>query len=745
MRSDHISGSTCTTANFVRRHRPWYCLVLLIFVAASLHGQTPSPEKNVLFLYSFSRRDTFDALEYLKSTVRSHFAAPVNFNVEYLDSTRFRVPGYEKSLSDNLHDAYAGRKLDVVVAGAFPALQFALDHRDEIFPHVPIVFIMLAPDRLPQGAIWPGVTGVTIPVDVRGTIDLGLRLNPGTRNIAVISGASEFEQFWLKEIRRELAAYKATLNVIELVGIPADQLLKKVSALPPHTIAIFDVVPSEASQPVMGTYELMSAVAKLLPTYCIHNYCLDNGAVGGSYPDAKEQIMNGGQIIARVLSGETPETIPVVHGSIDHAQVDWRQLRRWHIPASRLPAGTVVLYRQPSLWERDRRYIIAALVVIFAESLLILALLWQRARKRKAEAVLRESEERFRVMADTTPSMIWMCDQQGNITYLNHRRAEFTGLNSPAAYTNVWTSYVHPDDRKNVMDVFTAGVMERKPFSMEYRLRRSDGVYRWMFDVASPRLNGDGTFAGFIGSAIDITDQKLAQEALDNVSGRLIEAQEKERTRIARDLHDDICQRLALLSMELEQANRNGSPPATKQRLEQIRQHCAEIASDVQSLSHQLHSSKLDYLGIVAAIRGFCKEFEKQHEVQIEFKDESVPTRLSKDLSLCLFRVTQEALHNAVKYSGAHQFSVQLQAGENDLQLTVSDTGRGFDVEQAKTSRGLGLVSMQERVHLVHGRLLIDSRPGAGTRIVAIAPFVAGHAEVFDEVEDQNATATGTA
>lgn len=135
--------------------------------------------------------------------------------------------------------------------------------------------------------------------------------------------------------------------------------------------------------------------------------------------------------------------------------------------------------------------------------------------------------------------------------------------------------------------------------------------------MASPRVNGDGSFSGFIGSAIDVTDQKLAQEALEKGSGQLIEAQEKERSRIARDLHDDICQRLALLSMELEQANRtlNGSPTVTNERLEEIQRHCSQIADDVQALSHQLHSSKLDYLGIVAAIRGFCKEFAKQHQV----------------------------------------------------------------------------------------------------------------------------------
>ena len=247
-----------------------------------------------------------------------------------------------------------------------------------------------------------------------------------------------------------------------------------------------------------------------------------------------------------------------------------------------------------------------------------------------------------------------------------------------------------------------------------------------MFDVASPRLNGDGSFAGFIGSAIDVTDQKVAQQALEKVSGQLIEAQEKERRRIARDLHDDICQRLALLSMELDQANRSAheSADATKQRLGEIRQHCSEIAVDVQSLSHELHSSKLDYLGITAAIRGFCLEFSKQHEVSIKFTDRNVPAKIPREISLCFFRVTQEALHNAVKYSGVRDFRVELTATAEEIQLAVSDAGRGFDVEAARKHHGLGLVSMQERVHLVHGSLFVESESGKGTKILAVVPLV---------------------
>ncbi|HEX3438671.1 MAG TPA: PAS domain S-box protein, partial [Pseudacidobacterium sp.] len=199
-----------------------------------------------------------------------------------------------------------------------------------------------------------------------------------------------------------------------------------------------------------------------------------------------------------------------------------------------------------------RKYVIAAIAVIFAQALLIIGLLWQQARKRKSEAVLRESEERFRVMADTSPALIWMCDPRGKVTYLNERRVAFTGTGPKAGYGDTWIEYVHPDDLKNVLNTLAWALKARQPFSKEYRLLRSDGIYRWMFDVASPRMNGDGSFAGFIGSAIDVTDQKLAQEALEKVGGQLIAAQEKERSHIARELHDDICQRLAMLSLRIE-------------------------------------------------------------------------------------------------------------------------------------------------------------------------------------------------
>jgi PAS domain S-box-containing protein len=326
-------------------------------------------------------------------------------------------------------------------------------------------------------------------------------------------------------------------------------------------------------------------------------------------------------------------------------------------------------------------------------------------------------------MADTTPALVWMCDSKGTVTYLNDRRIDFTGRDLATGFGDTWSAFIHPDDIESVQVANKRALEQQKEYSKEYRLRRRDGVYRWMLDIAAPRVNGDGSFAGFVGSASDITDQKLAQEALEKIGGKLIEAQEEERSRIARELHDDICQRLALLSMELEQANRASDRSSGSLKIEEIRRHCAEIAGDVQALSHKLHSSKLEYLGLAAAIRSFCRELSQQHDVSVQFADENLPGFLPRDISLSLFRVTQEALQNALKHSGTRQFSVSLRGSANEIQLEVSDRGAGFDVERAKLDRGLGLVSMQERVHLVHGSFTIESVENGGTKILVRVPL----------------------
>ena len=227
------------------------------------------------------------------------------------------------------------------------------------------------------------------------------------------------------------------------------------------------------------------------------------------------------------------------------------------------------------------------------------------------------------------------------------------------------------------------------------------------------------------GSTGDIAEQRLAREVLERTGGRLIEGQEIERRRIARELHDDICQRLTLLSLEIEQARKVLDESSIQRdiRMSEIRQHCCKIADDVQALSHELHSSKLDHLGLEAALRSFCREFARQQNVEIELAQDGIPIRLPRDISLCLFRVAQEALRNAMKHSGVTRFTVDLLGTDDWVQMEIRDTGVGFDMQHLAQANGLGLVSMQERVHLVEGIFSIDSAPNQGTRIWVVIPL----------------------
>jgi PAS domain S-box-containing protein len=319
--------------------------------------------------------------------------------------------------------------------------------------------------------------------------------------------------------------------------------------------------------------------------------------------------------------------------------------------------------------------------------------------------------------------MLWMSDPDSLCTYVNRRWMDFTGRTMEAELGNGWVESVHPEDRQRCTETYTRAFDRREPYTVEYRLQRHDGEYRWIFDSAVPRFNQDGSFAGYMCSAVDVTDRKRVEEALSSLGGRLIEAQEQERRHIARELHDDISQKVAMLSLELQQF---GSclpdfPANIRDWLDSLVKRTAEINDDIHGLSHRLHSSKLDTLGLVATMMGFCRELAEQRDVQIDFIHNGVPELLPPSISLCVFRVLQEALTNAVKHSGVRRFTAKLARVADELELSVRDSGVGFD-PAAQYNEGIGLISMRERVSLVGGRLSITSKPQGGTEITVCVP-----------------------
>ena len=253
------------------------------------------------------------------------------------------------------------------------------------------------------------------------------------------------------------------------------------------------------------------------------------------------------------------------------------------------------------------------------------------------------------------------------------------------------------------------------------------GRTTWLRWEIRPWQNLDGVPGGILIFSEDITRRKQMEEAISRMSRNLIESQEQERTRIGRELHDDINQRLAMLAIELEQLQEN--PSEIRSRVQELRKQTIEISDDVQALSHELDSSKLERLGAIGGMRSWCREFGERQGIQVEFKSSEAKISLPREIGLCLFRVLQEALHNAAKYSGVKRIEVQLREDAGEIHLLVSDLGRGFDLETETQGRGLGLTSMQERVRLINGIIEIQSKPMGGTTIHVRVPLRSEHSQ----------------
>lgn len=362
--------------------------------------------------------------------------------------------------------------------------------------------------------------------------------------------------------------------------------------------------------------------------------------------------------------------------------------------------------------------------------------------RKRANQNLIESEERFRLVANSAPVLIWMSGTDRLCTFFNKCWLDFTGRTVEQEMGEGWAQGVHPADLEGCLSVYSRAFDARVDFEMEYRLLRHDGKYRWVVDYGVPRVESDGTFCGYIGSCVDITDRKMNAESLEELGGRLIAAQEEERGRIARELHDDFSQRLALLGIGLSRLwkKRPESEEEERTLVRELWNRIQEISSDVHRLSHQLHSSKLEHVGLGPALMGLCEEISEKYRIQVEFTDRGIALEIPKDVALCLFRVTQESLNNVVKHSRAKQAQVELCKTRDEIRLQIVDAGAGFDVALSHTDAGIGLIGMRERLRLVGGRLSVQSAPMRGTTILAEVPLPVSS----DEALASTTTAGGT-
>jgi PAS domain S-box-containing protein len=355
----------------------------------------------------------------------------------------------------------------------------------------------------------------------------------------------------------------------------------------------------------------------------------------------------------------------------------------------------------------------------------VLGELDQTVRERTAE--LTRSESSLAEAQRLSHIGSWVEDVTAGTFTASPELRRIAGYGAGAVTKDMLRESVHVDDRAHYEEALQNALRAKADFDVEHRLVRPDGSVRHVHVIAHPVVNEVGTLVEVVGSVADITNRKRAEQELEQLAGRLIDAQEQERSRIGRELHDHISQMLGVLTIRLDQLRADEATSETVALvLEELRQNAAEITTEIHNLSHRLHSSALDYLGLVPALQKLVKEFSARHGIQVDFEHASLPAPLPTEVALCLFRIVEESLTNVAKHSQAKSACVRVHGEATGIALSVEDSGRGFEPDRLERQAGLGFVSMRERLRALRGTVRVRSAPARGTSIEVWVPATEG-------------------
>jgi PAS domain S-box-containing protein len=701
----------------------------LALAAFWVGSATAAEAKRVLMVHSFMNvAPPFTKhSQAFQAELIARMGEPVDLDEISLNVARYASLDMEEALVEFMRKREGKWQPDLVVPIGSPAARFIAQYRDRLFPKTtPVIYTGLDKRRLSADELANNAAFVGSSYDLPGLVEDILQIAPDTKHIAILIGASQLEKYWKETIQQEYAQFTNRVNFTYFDDLSFAQMLARAKTMPPQSFLLLVLLMRDASG---VTHDADEALQKLhavanAPINGIFEDQLGLGIVGGRLYRGELEGIESARVAVRVLHGEPAKNFPPKVVGPRGPTYDWRELQRWKIKKERLPAGSKVLFREPSLWQKHKGRIVAIFAVFIAQAVLIFALLLNLVRRKRLQVELHQTQESATLAGDAAHLGMLVWETSHSEMWTTDKWKEIHGYEAKEQVTfQNFLSRVHAQDRKVLERSINDAVKRKGSFLVQHRVILPNGHVRWISKNGRVEPVGSNGSARVLGIAIDITEQVLAETANRELSGRLIGAQEEERKRIARDLHDDVNQRLAMLSMETDQLGRMGMAPDAQPLIEEIATQVKDLATEIHNLSYQLHPAKLEHLGLVAATRSLCNQQSRVWALPVDFIQAGIPRELKQPTALTLYRIVQESLQNIGKHSQATQARVELTRENDAVRLLITDNGRGFDMELVKQHAGLGLLGMRERVHSVHGHLLIQSSPGKGTSIEVRVPI----------------------
>ena len=737
--------------NFITRMAAFVFFVALLNLQCSSHAQDSRGRVLLLLSYSMSEPGTVSVGQGTLQRLTDKSPEKLELLSEFLDLGRFPEPDHESRTARYLAEKYAGRRPDVVITAGREASQFILNHRDAIAPDVPIVACCLPAETFSAFSGSTKITGVISGRDISKTLDLAERLQPGARNLVVIAGASNFDRQWVQIAREQIESREQRYDTRYLVGLPYDTLIKEVSHLPRATIAITLTYFADDRGGRYVSPDVIQGVAKAAsgPVYSPYFTSFGFGIVGG-YSDFGEAMgTETADLALQILAGKDPNTIAPQPSTKGAYRVDARQLQRWQLSDTNLPAGTVVAFREAGLWD-EHRYLILSIIAAFClQSAVVGYVLVENRRRRIAERSLAENEERMAFTAASTNTGLWQFQSEDTPIWATKHCRAILGLSEDAPLSlDTLRNSIHPDDRRALVRGIRNAASSGCPIDSEFRVILAGGETRWIAAKGYPRRNTNVGSYSINGILSDVTAVKNAESEA-----------ELQRTEIARLMRQSVLGELsgaiahelnqpltAILSNAETAQDLLGRSKIDRKMIQEIiadiieeDNRASEVISRIRKLLRkgQRESESIDLNQLVESTLSLLRGEFVRRKTNVDVQLAGSLPRISGD-SVQLQQVLLNVIMNAMeamssKAPSQREMSITTRVNGRQIEAAIVDSGHGIATEDQKLlfepffttkERGLGLgLSICSTIVKSHGgKLSIDNETGGGARVVVALP-----------------------